>query len=149
MSSSTSACQQYAQRALRYARRRAFSQFERYESQKDQCRLPEAALQLVCSRSLNLNLPVRWTDEITRNSCALTLKPVETPVCTPEGIVFELLAIIPWLKEHGTNPVTGKALGPGELIKIQFHFNSDGEFLLLLFAFFWVCSTILMLSVVR
>lgn len=66
-----------------------------------------------------------WWD--TLNSCALTLKPVETPVCTPEGIVFELLAIIPWLKEHGTNPVTGKALGPGELIKIQFHFNSDGE----------------------
>lgn len=63
-------------------------------------------------------------------SCALTLKPVETPVCTSDGTLFELLSIIPWLKEHGTNPVTGKPMVPGDLISVNFHFNSDGKFLL-------------------
>lgn len=59
-------------------------------------------------------------------SCALSLKTVETPVCTSEGDLFELLAIIPWIREHGTNPVTGKHLAAGDLLKVHFFHNSDG-----------------------
>ncbi|KAL8180310.1 UNVERIFIED_CONTAM: RING-type E3 ubiquitin-protein ligase ppil2 [Gekko kuhli] len=40
--------------------------------------------------------------------CSLSLQPFEYPVCTPEGIVFDLLSIVPWLKKYGTNPITGE-----------------------------------------
>uniref|UniRef100_A0ACB8FYQ5 RING-type E3 ubiquitin-protein ligase ppil2 n=1 Tax=Sphaerodactylus townsendi TaxID=933632 RepID=A0ACB8FYQ5_9SAUR len=40
--------------------------------------------------------------------CSLSLQPFEYPVCTPEGIVFDLLNIVPWLKKFGTNPITGE-----------------------------------------
>lgn len=58
--------------------------------------------------------------------CALTLKPFETPVATREGTIYELLAIIPFLKQHGTDPMTGKKLTAGELIRLNFHRNADG-----------------------
>ncbi|KAJ6656526.1 hypothetical protein lerEdw1_003651 [Lerista edwardsae] len=40
--------------------------------------------------------------------CSLSLQPFEYPVCTPDGIVFDLLNIVPWLKKYGTNPITGE-----------------------------------------
>jgi len=43
--------------------------------------------------------------------CALSLRPFEHPVCTPEGKeIFDLVNIIPYLKKYGTNPVTGNKL---------------------------------------
>ncbi|GAA5895656.1 PPIL2 family peptidylprolyl isomerase [Sporobolomyces salmoneus] len=60
--------------------------------------------------------------------CALTLKPFETPVATTEGTIYELLAIIPFLKQHGTDPMTGKKLTPGELVRLNFHKNADGQY---------------------
>ncbi|ORY78083.1 cyclophilin-like domain-containing protein [Leucosporidium creatinivorum] len=58
--------------------------------------------------------------------CALTLKPFETPVCTTEGHVYDLLSIIPFIRQHGTDPITGKKLAAGELIKLNFFKNADG-----------------------
>ncbi|KAI8895570.1 cyclophilin-like domain-containing protein [Globomyces pollinis-pini] len=60
--------------------------------------------------------------------CALTMVPFEHPVCTTEGMVFDLLAIVPWLKKHGTNPVTGLKLDPKSLIKMHWDKNSNGEY---------------------
>ncbi|GAA6058986.1 hypothetical protein JCM10212_001696 [Sporobolomyces blumeae] len=60
--------------------------------------------------------------------CALTLKPFETPVATSGGTIYELLAIIPFLKQHGTDPMTGKKLSPGELIKLNFFQNAEGQY---------------------
>ncbi|GAA5991894.1 hypothetical protein JCM5350_001966 [Sporobolomyces pararoseus] len=60
--------------------------------------------------------------------CALTLKPFETPVATQEGTIYELLAIIPFLKQHGTDPMTGKKLTAGELIRLNFYKNADGQY---------------------
>ncbi|KAL8287646.1 hypothetical protein RQP46_003504 [Phenoliferia psychrophenolica] len=60
--------------------------------------------------------------------CALTLKAFETPVCTEMGTIYELLAIIPFIRLHGSDPVTGKKLTSGDLIKLNFHKNGDDEF---------------------
>ncbi|CDQ95175.1 unnamed protein product [Oncorhynchus mykiss] len=40
--------------------------------------------------------------------CSLSLQPFEYPMCTPEGIVFDLLSIVPWIKKFGTNPISGE-----------------------------------------
>ncbi|KAF8249579.1 hypothetical protein K440DRAFT_201985 [Wilcoxina mikolae CBS 423.85] len=60
--------------------------------------------------------------------CALSLQPYENPVCTDTGVVFELTNIIPWLKKHGTNPVSGEKLAYNELLKLNMHKNESGEF---------------------
>ncbi|GAA5881575.1 hypothetical protein JCM3774_005355 [Rhodotorula dairenensis] len=60
--------------------------------------------------------------------CALTLKPFETPVCTQDGTVYELLAIIPFLRQHGTDPMTGKKLAPGDLIRLNYARNNQGQY---------------------
>ncbi|KAL3699993.1 hypothetical protein R1sor_018015 [Riccia sorocarpa] len=60
--------------------------------------------------------------------CALTFVPFEDPVCTPEGHVFDILSIVPYVTKYGKNPVTGLPLALKDLIKLQFHKNSDGEY---------------------
>ena len=59
-------------------------------------------------------------------SCALTLQPFETPVCTTDGNTYDLLSIIPFIRQHGTDPITGKKLAAGELVKLNFFKNSEG-----------------------
>lgn len=39
--------------------------------------------------------------------CALTFRPWSTPVCDAQGNIFELMAIIPHLQQHKSNPITG------------------------------------------
>ncbi|KAI9329684.1 hypothetical protein DFJ73DRAFT_648635 [Zopfochytrium polystomum] len=60
--------------------------------------------------------------------CALSLTPFENPRCTKDGYIFELLNIVPWLKKHGTNPITGEPLATKDLITLHFHKNSSGEY---------------------
>lgn len=60
--------------------------------------------------------------------CSLSLQPFDHPVCTPEGIVFDLVHIIPYIKKYGTNPVTGKPLHTKDLITLHFHKNDKDEF---------------------
>jgi len=61
------------------------------------------------------------------NFCALTLQPFSHPVCTSNGTIFELTAILPWLKKHGTNPVDGTPLKASELIKLTLAKNEEDE----------------------
>ncbi|KAJ3158180.1 Peptidyl-prolyl cis-trans isomerase cyp8 [Geranomyces michiganensis] len=60
--------------------------------------------------------------------CSLSLQPFEHPVCTRDGMIFDLLNIIPWLKKHGKNPVSGEALEAKELIKLNFFQNAADEY---------------------
>ena len=60
--------------------------------------------------------------------CSLSLSPFTVPVCTEEGIIFELLHIIPYLKKHKINPVNGKPLFAKDLIRLNFYKNSDNEY---------------------
>jgi len=60
--------------------------------------------------------------------CSISLQPVENPMCTVEGHVFDLLNVVPWLKKYGTNPITGKKMDAKSLVKLVFHKNSDGKY---------------------
>ncbi|KAI4235207.1 MAG: hypothetical protein L6R40_006504 [Gallowayella cf. fulva] len=61
------------------------------------------------------------------NFCAISLQPFNHPVCSPDGTIFDITNILPWLKKHGTNPVTGAPLNSTDLIKLTFTKNDDGE----------------------
>ncbi|XP_057874050.2 peptidyl-prolyl cis-trans isomerase CYP65 isoform X1 [Cryptomeria japonica] len=60
--------------------------------------------------------------------CALTFTPFEEAVCTSEGHVFDVMHIIPYVQKYGKNPVTGAPLAVKDLIKLQFHKNSEGKY---------------------
>ncbi|KAF1796461.1 hypothetical protein V8B55DRAFT_1346495 [Mucor lusitanicus] len=60
--------------------------------------------------------------------CSLSLQPFEHPVCTADGVIFDLVHIIPYIKKYGTNPVTGEKLQTKDLIKLNFHKNEKDEF---------------------
>ncbi|RIB09750.1 peptidyl-prolyl cis-trans isomerase-like 2 [Gigaspora rosea] len=62
------------------------------------------------------------------NYCALSLQPFEHPVCSPDGTIFDLRNIYPYLKKHGVNPVTGEKLDPKSLIKLNFYKNANDEY---------------------
>lgn len=60
--------------------------------------------------------------------CALSLRPFENPVATPEGIVFDIVNIVPYIKKHKKNPVTGEPLKLKQLKKLNYHKNSSGKY---------------------
>lgn len=49
-------------------------------------------------------------------------------MCTVDGIVFDLLNIVPYLKKFRRHPVTGRPLSASELIKLHFHKNVEGKY---------------------
>ncbi|KAL8784677.1 MAG: hypothetical protein Q9195_008938 [Heterodermia aff. obscurata] len=61
------------------------------------------------------------------NFCAISLQPFKSPVCAPDGSIFDIDNILPWLLKHGTNPVNGAPLKSTELVKLNFAKNDDGE----------------------
>ncbi|CAI2172200.1 3965_t:CDS:10 [Funneliformis geosporum] len=60
--------------------------------------------------------------------CSLTLQPFEHPVCTPDGIIFDLRHIRLYLKKFGMNPVTGEKLDVNSLISLNFFKNPEDEY---------------------
>ena len=60
--------------------------------------------------------------------CAISFRPFETPLCTDDGIVFELLNIVPFLKKFRRHPVTGAPLAASDLTKLHFHKNAEGQY---------------------
>eukprot|EP00898_Chlorokybus_atmophyticus_P000289 jgi/Chlat1/1260/Chrsp115S00758 len=60
--------------------------------------------------------------------CALSFTPFEDAVCTADGTVFEILNIVPYIQKFKKHPVTGAPLKVQDLIKLNFHKNSDGEY---------------------
>ncbi|CAI5744634.1 unnamed protein product [Peronospora destructor] len=63
------------------------------------------------------------------NCCAITLCPFTNPVCTHEGHLFDMEAVVPYVKEHQINPVTGKPLLLKELVQLHFSKNSQEEYI--------------------
>lgn len=51
--------------------------------------------------------------------CALTLTPFTNPACTPDGVLFETSAIMPYLMKHGRDPVTGNTMTSQQLIHLE------------------------------
>ncbi|XP_065197325.1 RING-type E3 ubiquitin-protein ligase PPIL2-like [Sycon ciliatum] len=60
--------------------------------------------------------------------CSLSLQPTDNPYCTAEGVVFDLLNIVPYLKKFGRNPVNGERLDSKSLIRLNFHKNAEGKY---------------------
>ena len=60
--------------------------------------------------------------------CCLSLQPFKNPYCDVDGNIFELEALIPYLKQYKHNPVTGKPLNAKSLIKLKFHKNAEGQY---------------------
>ena len=48
-------------------------------------------------------------------------------MCTRDGHVFDILAIVPYVKQHGSNPCTGAKLQMSELIRLSYHRNASGN----------------------
>eukprot|EP00871_Galdieria_phlegrea_P004118 jgi/Galph1/4707/GphlegSOOS_G3339.1 len=59
--------------------------------------------------------------------CALTFQPCENPVCAPDGTVFEVLHILPYLKKFGKHPITEEPLNSSQLTALRFHKNEEGQ----------------------
>ncbi|KAI8928192.1 hypothetical protein BC831DRAFT_397802 [Entophlyctis helioformis] len=57
--------------------------------------------------------------------CALSLLPFETPVCSPAGTVYDLLAIVPWIARHASDPVSGAPLAASDLVRLSFTRSPD------------------------
>ncbi|XP_062505241.1 RING-type E3 ubiquitin-protein ligase PPIL2-like isoform X2 [Corticium candelabrum] len=60
--------------------------------------------------------------------CSISMQPFEHPYCSPDGLVFDLLNIMPYLKKFEHNPVTGEPMEAKALVKLTFHKNADGKF---------------------
>lgn len=61
-------------------------------------------------------------------SCALSLAPFENPMMAPDGAVFDLLNIVPFLKKYGVHPLTGEKLAAKDLVRLTFHKNAEGDY---------------------
>ncbi|KAJ7382116.1 RING-type E3 ubiquitin-protein ligase ppil2 [Desmophyllum pertusum] len=60
--------------------------------------------------------------------CSLSMQPFEHPLCTKDGVIFDLLNIVPYLKKFGKSPVTGEPLQVKELVKLNFHKNAEDKY---------------------
>lgn len=55
------------------------------------------------------------------------MQPFAHPVCTADGTIFDITNVLPWLKKHGTDPVTGVPLKSSDLVKLHYTKNDEGE----------------------
>ena len=63
--------------------------------------------------------------KLSFNYCPLSLQPFRDPVCAPDGTIFDIVNIVPYLKRFGRNPVNGAPLKVEELVRL--HFSQDAE----------------------
>lgn len=60
--------------------------------------------------------------------CCLSMVPFEHPYCDKDGNVFELQAIVDFIKHYKVNPVTGAPLDGKSLVKLNFSKHHDGQY---------------------
>lgn len=65
--------------------------------------------------------------------CALTLSPFETPVCNSKGILFDLVALVPFIRKHKCDPVTGQPMTTNDIIRLNMSKDAEGQ---------WQCPTL-------
>ena len=71
---------------------------------------------------------LRQFKRLPYDSCCISLAPFENPMVDAAGNCFELLNVVPWLKQYGTNPVTGKKMKATDLIKMTWYKNADKKY---------------------
>jgi peptidyl-prolyl cis-trans isomerase-like protein 2 len=55
------------------------------------------------------------------------LSPFETPVCTPDGVIFDLVNLLPYIRKHKCNPINGEPMTSQEIIRLNMEKNSDNK----------------------
>ncbi|KAG7306915.1 hypothetical protein JYU34_007022 [Plutella xylostella] len=60
--------------------------------------------------------------------CSLCLQPFDEPFCDEDGNIFELKAIIEFVKKFKVNPVTGKKFDAKSLTKLNFFKNAQEDY---------------------
>lgn len=60
--------------------------------------------------------------------CSISFRPFTNPVCSPDGNVFDLENIVPFLKKHKVDPVSGNALSSKDLIRLHYFKNAEGKY---------------------
>ena len=60
--------------------------------------------------------------------CALSFLPFKTPVATPDGTIFWLTNIVPYIQKYKRNPVTGESMKLSDLTMLKFQQNDKKEF---------------------
>lgn len=61
------------------------------------------------------------------NCCAISFQPAEDPVCTMDGTVMDIVNAVPYIQKHKRHPATGEPLELKDLVRLNFHKNTDGE----------------------
>ena len=59
--------------------------------------------------------------------CALSLLPFESPCCARDGVLFDALQLLPFVKERGKSPVTGASLRVKDVLRLHMAKNGDGH----------------------
>ena len=60
--------------------------------------------------------------------CAISFQPFEDPVCTPDGIIMDIINAVPYINKFHKNPATGDPLHLKDLARLHFHRNPDNEY---------------------
>ena len=58
--------------------------------------------------------------------CNISMTPFRDPYATEDGVIFDLLNIVPYLRKHNRNPMTGAPMQQADLIKLNFFKNEQG-----------------------
>lgn len=61
--------------------------------------------------------------------CALSLAPFKSPACTRDGVMFDWVAIIEFVREHGKSPVTGAKITTKDVVRLKMAKNGDGKWM--------------------
>ncbi|CAG0882626.1 unnamed protein product [Cyprideis torosa] len=67
-------------------------------------------------------------ERLAFGNCALSLVPWKTPLCDQEGHIYDLMAIVPFLRKYKVNPVTGKPLSFKQLTRLNFQKGASGAY---------------------
>lgn len=59
--------------------------------------------------------------------CALSLTPFKTPCCGPEGVIFDLVNLVPYLQRHKANPISGEPMTSRDIVRLNMSQNAGGE----------------------
>jgi len=49
------------------------------------------------------------------------------PICTTDGVVFDVLHIMPFLQKHKVNPITSKPMKFKDLVRLTMAKNTEGK----------------------
>jgi len=61
--------------------------------------------------------------------CALSFQPFEDPVANPEGVIYDITNIIPFIQKYKVDPMSGKAISAKDLTPLHFHRNDEGKYI--------------------